>query len=172
MVVSDLPQVEGAQLALISGSAVAELRELLERCADFEVMVTGSPPDAHAAADLLVEVPPDHALRDKLVIGVWTDQGLTAAIDLLRDFPDPHAWYLGILLVAPEARGRGLGAAIVAALRPWVVAQGGWTIRLIVQEQNPAALRFWSRQGFVEVGAAVQELEDRTNQVRRLELRL
>ena len=63
-------------------------------------------------------------------------------------------------------------AAIVAALRRWVVAQGGWTIRLIVQEQNPAALRFWSRQGFVEVGAAVQELEDRTNQVRRLELRL
>ena len=91
MVVSDLPQVEGAQLALITGSAVAELQELLERCADFEVMVTGSPPDAHAAADLLVEIPPDHALRDKLVIGVWTDQGLTAAIDLLRDFPDPRA---------------------------------------------------------------------------------
>ena len=172
MVVSDLPHVEGAQLALISGSAVPELQELLERCADFEVMVTGSPPDAHAAADLLVEVPPDHALRDKLVIGVWTDQGLTAVIDLLRDFPDPHAWYLGVLLVAPEARSRGLGAAIVAALRRWVVAQGGWTIRLIVQEQNPAALRFWSRQGFVEVGAAVQELDDRTNQVRRLELRL
>ena len=75
-------------------------------------------------------------------------------------------------MVAPEARAQGLGAAIVAALRDWIVAQGGWTIRLIVQEQNPAALRFWSRQGFVEVGAAVQELEDRTNQVRRLELRL
>jgi GNAT superfamily N-acetyltransferase len=172
MVVSDLPQIEGAQVALVSGSAVAELQELLERCADFEVMVTGSPPDVNAAADLLVEVPPDHPLRDKLVIGVWTDQGLTAVIDLLRDFPDPHAWYLGLLLVAPEARGRGLGAAVVAALRLWVAAQGGWTLRLIVQEQNPAARRFWIQQGFVEVGAAVQELEDRTNQVSRLELRL
>ena len=59
-----------------------------------------------------------------------------------------------------------------ADLRPWIVAQGGWTIRLAVQEQNPAALRFWNRQGFVEVGAAVQELDDRTNQVRRMELRL
>lgn len=172
MVVSDLPQVEGAQLALISGSAVAELQELLERCADFEVMVAGSPPDANAAADLLIEVPPEHSLRDKLVIGVWTDDGLTAAIDLLRDFPDPHAWYLGLLLVAPEARGRGLGEAIVAALRSWIRAQGGWTIRLIVQEQNPAAHRFWIRQGFVEVGTAVQELEDQVNQVSRLELRL
>ena len=172
MVISDLPQVEGAQVALISGSAMPELQELLERCADFEVLVTGSPPHAHAAADLLVEVPPDHALRDKLVIGFWTDQGLTAAIDLLRDFPDPHAWYLGLLVVAPEARAQGLGAAIVAALRDWIVAQGGWTIRLIVQEQNPAAHRFWIRQGFVEVGTSVQELEDRTNQVSRLELRL
>lgn len=169
---SDLPQLEGAQVALISGSAVAELQELLERCADFEVMVTGSPPDANAAADLLVEVPPEHSLRDKLVIGVWTDEGLTATIDLLRDFPDPHAWYLGLLLVAPEARDRGLGAAIVQALRGWIIGQGGWTIRLIVQEQNPAALRFWLRQGFVEVGTAVQELEDRVNQVSRLELRL
>ena len=172
MVTADLPQVEGAQVALISGSAVAELQELLERCADFEVMVTGSPPDAYAAVDLLAEVPPEHSLRDKMVVGVWTDQGLTAVIDLLRDFPDPHAWYLGLLLVAPEARGRGLGATVVAALRRWVVAQGGWTIRLIVQEQNPDAQRFWLRQGFVEVGRTVQELEDRSNQVSRLELRL
>ncbi|CAN7186635.1 GNAT family N-acetyltransferase [Phenylobacterium sp. LjRoot164] len=172
MVISDLPQVEGAQVALISGSAVPELQELLERCADFEVLVTGSPPHADAAADLLVEVPPDHALRDKLVIGIWTEAGLTAAIDLLRDFPDPHAWYLGLLLIAPEARGQELGSKIVAALRDWIVAQGGWTIRLIVQEQNPAARRFWIRQGFVEIGTSVQELEDRTNQVTRLELRL
>lgn len=94
MVISDLPQVEGAQVALISGSAVPELQELLERCADFEVLVTGSPPHADAAADLLVEVPPDHALRDKLVIGIWTEAGLTAAIDLLRDFPirTPGIW--------------------------------------------------------------------------------
>ena len=112
------------------------------------------------------------ALIDMLLLHYTGMAGAQAAIDLLRDFPNPHAWYLGMLLVAPEARSRGLGAAIVAALRRWVVAQGGWTIRLIVQEQNPAALRFWSRQGFVEVGAAVQELEDRTNQVRRLELRL
>lgn len=168
----DLPVVEDALLAFIGGSAVAELQELLERCTDFEILVTGHPPDAHAAADLLAEVPPDHPLRDKFVIGIWTQEGLTAAVDLLRDFPQPHVWYLGLLLVAPEARSSGLGERIVAALKTWITNHGGRAIRLVVQDQNPDALRFWTRHGFVQVGTATQELMDRTHQVARLELKL
>ena len=172
MTTPDLPVVEDALLAFIGGSAVTELQELLERCEDFEVLVTGHPPDPHAAADLLIEVPPDHPLRDKFVIGVWTDDGLTAAIDVLRDFPEPHVWYLGLLLVAPEARGSGLGARIVEALKTWIRSHDGRTIRLVTQDQNPDALRFWLAQGFVQIGTATQELMDRTNQVTRLELKL
>lgn len=172
MTTPDLPVVEGALSAFIGGTAVAELQELLERCTDFEVLVTGHPPDPHAAKDLLVEVPPDHALRDKSVVGIWTDDGLTAAIDLLRDFPEARVWYLGLLLIAPESRGAGLGERIVAALKPWIIAQGGRSLRLVVQDQNPAALRFWLRQGFVPVGTATQDLMDRTNIVTRMELKL
>ena len=172
MTTPDLPVVEDALLAFIGGSAVTELQELLERCEDFEVLVTGHPPDPHAAADLLIEVPPDHPLRDKFVIGVWTDDGLTAAIEVLRDFPEPHVWYLGLLLVAPEARGSGLGARIVEALKTWIRSHDGRTIRLVTQDQNPDALRFWLAQGFVQIGTATQELMDRTNQVTRLELKL
>ncbi|MFZ3005099.1 MAG: GNAT family N-acetyltransferase [Phenylobacterium sp.] len=172
MITPDLPVVESALSAFIGGTAVAELQELLERCEDFEVLVTGHPPDPQAAKDLLVEIPPDHALRDKFVIGIWTDDGLTAAIDLLRDFPEAHVWYLGLLLIAPEARGSGFGARIVAALKTWIIAQGGRSIRLVVQDQNPDALRFWLAQGFVQVGTATQELMDRTNTVTRMELKL
>jgi ribosomal protein S18 acetylase RimI-like enzyme len=167
-----LPVLEDCDLALISGDAVEELQVLLERCEAFEILVTGHPPDPHAADDLLVEVPPDHPLRDKLVLGVWTDQGLTAAIDLLRHFPDDRIWYLGLLLVAPEARDQGLGRRIVEALCAWITAEGGRSIRLAVQEQNPDALRFWARMGFVPIGTAVQELKDRTNTVTRMERRL
>jgi GNAT superfamily N-acetyltransferase len=167
-----LPRLEGCDLALISGDAVEELQVLLERCEAFEILVTGHPPDPHAAEDLLVEVPPDHPLRDKLVIGVWTDQGLIAAIDLLRDFPDQRIWYLGLLLVAPEARSQGLGGRTVEAIAAWVTGEGGRSIRLAVQAQNPDALRFWARMGFSPIGTAVQELMDRTNTVTRMERRL
>lgn len=168
----DLPELDGCDLALISGGAVEELQVLLERCEAFEILVTGHPPDPHAAEDLLIEVPPDHPLRHKLVIGVWTGQGLTAAIDLLRDFPDEGAWYLGLLLVAPEARNQGPGGRIVEALAAWIAAQDGRSIRLAVQDQNPEAQRFWTRMGFTPIGTAVQELMDRTNTVTRLERRL
>jgi len=169
---TDLPAVEGALVGLVAGTAVDELQDLLERCADFEILVTGAPPDPHAAADLVVEVPQDHPLRDKLVIGVWTADGLTVVIDLLRDFPEAGAWYLGLLLVAPEARSQGLGGAVFRALHAWIVGQGGRTIRLIVQDQNPRAIAFWTRMGFRTIGTSVQALEDRENVVLRMELSL
>jgi GNAT superfamily N-acetyltransferase len=169
MAMPHLPALEGCDLALISGDAVEELQVLLERCEAFEILVTGHPPDPHAAEDLIVEVPPDHPLRDKLVIGVWTDQGLTAVIDLLRHFPQEQAWYLGLLLLAPEARGRGLGGRIVEALATWIAAEGGRSIRLAVQDHNPDALRFWAARGFAPIGTAVQELMDRTHTVTRME---
>lgn len=172
MTTPDLPVVEGAQLALISGSAIEELQILLERCEDFEILVTGHPPGPYAAQALLTDAPPDHPLRDKFIIGAWTDQGLTAAVELLRDFPERHVWYLGLLLVAPEDRGQGLGERLLAALKTWIAGQDGRAVRLIVQEQNPAALRFWLAHGFVPIGTATQELMDRTNTVTRLELKL
>ena len=172
MTTPDLPLVEGAQLALISGSAVEELQVLLERCEDFEILVTGHPPGPYAAQALLTDAPPDHPLRDKFVIGAWTGHGLTAAVELLRDFPERHVWYLGLLLVAPEDRGQGLGERLLAALKTWIVSQEGRAIRLIVQEQNPAALRFWTRNGFVQIGTALQDLMDRINTVTRMELKL
>jgi ribosomal protein S18 acetylase RimI-like enzyme len=168
----DLPAIEGALTALVSGSAVEELQVLLERCADFEILITGTPPGPTAAEDLLVDAPEDHPLRDKFVIGVWTDQGLTAAIDLLRHFPQEHVWYVGLLLVAPEARGQGLGAQVVEALVGWVRRQGGRALRLVVQEQNPRAMAFWRAHDFQPIGTAVQELEARTNQVTRMERRI
>lgn len=168
----DLPAIDGALTALVSGSAVEELQVLLERCADFEILVTGARPGPTAAEDLLLDTPEDHPLRDKFVIGVWTDQGLTAAIDLLRHFPQEHVWYVGLLLVAPESRGQGLGAQVVEALVDWIRRQGGRALRLVVQEQNPRALDFWRARDFQPLGTAVQDLETRTQRVTRMERRI
>ena len=166
------PALAGAEFTSLGEAEQPALQRLLERCADFEVLVGGAPPTSEAATELLEACPAGHPLEKKLVFGVERDGDLIGALDLLRDFPEPDDWYLGLLLLAPEERSGGLGAEIVEAVRSWIVAQHGHTIRLAVQEQNEAGARFWNRMGFQPVGTAVQERAAQTNQVVKMELRL
>ena len=100
------------------------------------------------------------------------DGTLVGAIDLLRDYPAADEWYIGLLLLEPDARGARLGRSIVDALVVWILRQEGRYIRLAVQDQNVAGARFWRRCGFRPAGATTQALESRTNNVTRMALKL
>ncbi len=54
--------------------------------------------------------------------------------------------------VRPEARGRGIGAALVMELARWAREQAAPAIRLWVTRDNEVAERLYSRQGFVRTG--------------------
>jgi GNAT superfamily N-acetyltransferase len=64
-----------------------------------------------------------------------------------RDSPtwDLPAVRLEDLVVAPQARGSGTGAQLMAAVRAWA---GPREIRLHVLAANAGALRFYEREGF------------------------
>jgi RimJ/RimL family protein N-acetyltransferase len=166
------PPLAGAEFTALGEAEQPALQRLLERCADFELLISGAPPTSEAAVELMEACPAGHPIEKKLVFGVERDGDLIGALDLLRDFPEPGDWYLGLLLLAPEERSGGLGAEIVGAVRTWIASQRGRAIRLVVQEQNEAGARFWERMGFEPVGTAVQERAAQTNQVVRMELRL
>lgn len=55
------------------------------------------------------------------------------------------------LRVAPEWRGRGAGRALWAAAEAWALARGCVEIRVETQDANPAACRFYARQGLAPV---------------------
>ena len=57
--------------------------------------------------------------------------------------------------VDAAARGRGVGAALLAALIPAAEASGLWTLVAGVQANNPASLALHERAGFRRIG--VQE---------------
>ena len=168
----DLPSLPGGQLKRLGAADTADLQRLILRCADFQILVTGAQPGPNAASDLLADVPPGHPISGKMVIGVEVAKDLVGVLDLLVGYPEPDIWYLGLLMLAPEARGGGLGAAVFAALRDWIAARGGRAIRLVTQDQNPRALVFWTRMEFREIGRTVQRLDSRENPVLRLELTL
>jgi GNAT superfamily N-acetyltransferase len=140
-----LPGYEVAYLDLTHRDA---LQQLHERCAEYIELISGAPPEAHAAEQLLKERPPGTNEDDKLVLGVYSAGQLVAAVDLIRNYPDSGTWWVGNLMVEPSCRRNGLGARLYQACENWMATQGAGRIGLCVQEQNPGAYRFWTRMGY------------------------
>jgi RimJ/RimL family protein N-acetyltransferase len=55
-------------------------------------------------------------------------------------------------LVAPTARGRGLGAALLQAMTAWAFAEGALRLELRVSVANPASQRVAERAAYVREG--------------------
>jgi ribosomal protein S18 acetylase RimI-like enzyme len=146
-------------------SDLAALQALHLRCADFVEATTGHPPRDDEAARLLAVVPAGKIPADKQVLGLHRDGEMVGVVELLRGHPGPTDWYIGLLLLAPEARGVGLGTSVVDEIVERVVAEGGRALHLIVRENNPRALAFWRRRGFEVVDRLVQDLGAKKNLV-------
>ena len=131
---------------------VPALQRLCERCGDYYVMEEGAPAAPDTAEHLLTALPPGKTHADKYVAGIHAPGGeLAGVLDLIRDFPGEHEWWIGFLLLDPAARAAGLGSRILDEVARAVSAAGGTVIQLGVLEQNVAAERFWRRHGFAEL---------------------
>lgn len=103
-------------------------------------------------AQILVERPEVVPLERK---HVWIVDGV-AVLDVLDGYPDRTTWYLGLIFLAPAARGAGLGTELIEALCAHVVAHGGTALRLAVMLVNPAARRLYDRLGFQYVDRRIR----------------
>lgn len=61
---------------------------------------------------------------------------------------DGHRGWLYYVAVAPQARRRGLGAAMVAAAEAWLQERGIAKAQLLVRETNAAVVAFYERLGY------------------------
>lgn len=63
-----------------------------------------------------------------------------------------HTRLLHAIYLHPDARGGGVGAALVGAAVAYVERQGATRVTLWVNDQNAPARRMYERLGFVETG--------------------
>ncbi len=130
----------------------AALQKLLEDASDYALIVTGEAAGADDALGLLSELPPQKTAEDKLVVGLFTQAGeLIGVADVVRDYPAPAGWWIGLLLLHPARRGQGLGRQVYFALEGWAAGLGATEIGIGVVERNEKALRFWQGVGFAIV---------------------
>lgn len=135
------------------------IRELGQRCLEHLELHYGSPADpAQMIRDLLTDLPPGKTLGDKFGMGVFDGSDrLVGAIDVIRDYPEPREWYLGLLVLEPGQRNQGLGAKLMDALTLWLRQWDAAYLRLAVSEHNAAGQRFWKRGGFEPVKQVLAE---------------
>lgn len=85
---------------------------------------------------------------------------------------DPSLAELSSLWVAPGARGRGVGAALVRALVAWARERGARLVELWLTEENVGARRLYEREGFAMSGRGVRLPSAPPRVVRQMVLRL
>ncbi|MER6361958.1 GNAT family N-acetyltransferase [Kitasatospora sp. NPDC001527] len=62
--------------------------------------------------------------------------------------------------VGPRARGRGVGALLIAEIERWAARRGLATLRLAVMPHNPHARALYERTGFTDTGEPGDLLPD------------
>jgi GNAT superfamily N-acetyltransferase len=137
--------------ALDPDADAAAVRQLFDRAADYLDLETGEgPSDAHVA-DFFASAPFVAGPADTLKLGLFSGDRLDAIADLAFGFPEPRDAYIGLLLIAADRRGHGLGHLFVDHIADVARARHAPRLFVAVLEANPKARAFWEREGFVQV---------------------
>ena len=78
-----------------------------------------------------------------------SDVGMVRCV---ADQEDAGAALLLSMWVAPEARGQGIGEALIRQLADWACAMGHTRLLLDVADENQPAIRLYERMGFAPTG--------------------
>lgn len=120
---------------------------IYRRAADYLALESGLTPDAAARA--FFEERPPASTEPPLKFGVrGSGDTLVAIGDLAFGYPEADDAYLGLLLLVPEARGEGLGQAILTEVKKLARLHRASRLLIGVLDANERARTFWERQGF------------------------
>ena len=135
----------------LSDKNVGEVQRLCESCSDFSELIEGRPPEKDAGQRIRSDLPPGKEQKDKYVFGVYKESNsLIAVIDIIKDYKVEGEWVVGLLMIDPSERGKGLGSNLHKLIKEWVRKEKGVKLTLGVVEDNRVGYRFWEKIGYME----------------------
>lgn len=131
---------------------IPHLQKLCEACADFHLLTQGAEPASNQGELLYNEYPPGKTHNDKLLFGIFTAQDeIMGMIELAMNYPDRETWFIGLLLLHPQCRGRGLGREMLAWLDEFLAQHAVKFLSVPVLAVNSRGKKFWECNGFTEI---------------------
>lgn len=133
-------------------------------------MESGLAPDDSTVKAFFDDHPPGCDSAASLKIGCFHAERLIVGIaDMAFGFPEASDAYLGLLLLEPQSRGAGIGAAFLSHLIEAAVTRGCDRVLVAVLDENVRGLAFWQRMGFVlERRFEPRQFGNRTHALQRL----
>lgn len=130
----------------------AAVEGLYQAAAAFWRMTDRRPPDRQKAAEVFTVGPPGKEPAASHRLGLFEQDRLAGLAELSFGFPEPEDSSLGLMLLDPAARGRGLGPRFLSEVERVARARACPRLLLAVLEENLTGWRFWPRQGFSQTG--------------------
>ena len=127
---------------------------LYSEAAAFWMLTDRKPPDLQKAAEFFTDCPPECDPGRSHRLGLFESERLIGVAELSFGFPKSNDGYLGLMLLSPSARGRGLGPVFLHHIETLARAQSCTRLCLGVLEENTMARAFWERQGFRPSGVS------------------
>lgn len=121
---------------------------LYDRAADYVRLESGTAPTPQMVDDFFTDAPPGGDPADGLKLGIFDGGMLAGLADVAFGWPEPRDAYIGSLILGADARGRGLGAALLRHIETAARARHAPRLLLAVLDANPRGRAFWEREGF------------------------
>jgi GNAT superfamily N-acetyltransferase len=151
-------QLDGYVVRRTIAADEACIQQLFEADPEYFEIVHGAPPGPAEFQSLLTELAPGKTYDDKFVYSVLSgDEKICAVADMVRNYPEDGIWFVGLLFVARDRRGAGLGTRLVEAICGHIAAHDGHAVRIAVAKNHRNAMQFWARAGFRSLYIAERE---------------
>lgn len=145
---------------------VEMVQSLFESCSDYYELAEGKPTSPTAGEKVFTDLPPDKGYEDKTVLGFFDQKNnLIGLMDIIKNYPTKEVSLIGLLLIDPSHRSKGLGKEILSELSKWEFNKGVKVLRVAVLEENKNAYKFWRAVGFQEEGTRPYVVGDKETKV-------
>ena len=123
--------------------------DLATRAADYVTLEVGHAPDAGYVTGFFSATTPRLSEDFLQHFAIMEGTAMSGMVCIAKGYEFPEDWWIGLLLIDPAFRGRGIGRKVLRSLRDRARRQDVAMLKLSVLQANPCGLRFWRREGFV-----------------------
>ncbi len=115
-----------------------------------------SVPTRESLTEVISDIPGDAGTENKFFVGFYEDGDLIALMDLITEYPEKNAAFIGWFMVEGNMQGQGIGSRIFADVRASLKGWGFDRVSLGCVKENAEAIAFWEGQGFKATGEEKQ----------------